>query len=105
MALAITKANFESEVMNSDKPVAVDFWAPWCGPCRMFAPTVDELYNEMGDKAVIGKLNTDEENEIATKYKVMTIPTVIIFKAGQEVERLVGVQSKDLLKSKIEAYL
>ncbi len=96
MALALTKDNFEQEVLKSDKPVMVDFWAPWCGPCRMLGPVVDEIAAEQTD-FVVGKVNIDEEQELAQKYDVMTIPTVIIFKNGEPVETSIGVKPKQAL--------
>ncbi len=89
--------NFQSEVIDAsnEKPVLVDFFAPWCGPCKMQAPIIDEVAESMGDKAVVGKLNTEDEQEIASKYNVMSIPTLIIFRNGTPVETLVGMQPKD----------
>ncbi|MBR6524863.1 MAG: thioredoxin [Clostridia bacterium] len=95
--LTITKANFEQEVLNSDKPVLLDFWAPWCMPCRMIAPIVEEIAEDTAGKAVVGKVNVDEEGELAMKFGVASIPTLIVFKGGQEVKRVVGVQSKAAL--------
>ena len=100
--LTITKDNFEQEVLQSDKPVLLDFWASWCGPCRMVSPIVDVIAEERADIKV-GKINVDDESELAERYHVMNIPTLIIFKNGEEKERMVGVQSKDLLESKLKA--
>ena len=94
MALEITDANFDESVLQSDKPVMVDFWAAWCGPCRMLAPIVDELSNEYEGRAVIGKLDVDANQEFAAKYGVRNIPTVLIFKNGEMVKRQVGVSPK-----------
>lgn len=91
--LVITKENFENEVLNSDKPVLLDFWAPWCGPCRMVSPVVDEIADENQDIKV-GKINVDDENELAAKFGVMSIPTLIVMKNGQESNRMVGAGSK-----------
>ena len=82
MALEITTANFEETVINSDKPVLVDFWAEWCGPCRMVGPIVDELQADYEGKAVVGKVNVDDEQEIAAKYGIRNIPTILFFKDG-----------------------
>ncbi|MBU0706320.1 thioredoxin [Patescibacteria group bacterium] len=99
-ALTITDANFKEKVLDiKDKPVLVDFWAPWCGPCQMQGPIIDELASEIGDKAVIGKVNVDDSQEAAGKYGIMSIPALIIFKDGEAVENMVGVHHKDdLLK-------
>ncbi len=96
MALVFTKDNFEKEVLQSDKPVMVDFWAPWCGPCRMLGPVIDEIASEQTNFSV-GKVNIDDEQELAQKYGVMTIPTVIVFKNGEPVETSVGVKPKQAL--------
>lgn len=95
MELKLTKANFEELVLRADKPVLVDFWAPWCMPCRMLAPTIEEMAEEAQGRAYVGKINVDEEGELAMKYGVRSIPTLIIFRNGQEVERMVGVQDKE----------
>ncbi len=102
MAQQFTDQNFEQEVLKSESPVLVDFWAVWCGPCQMMGPVIDELAEEMKDKYKIGKLNVDENRETASKYGVMSIPTLIIFKSGEEVKQLVGVQSKESLKEELE---
>lgn len=94
--------NFEEEVLKSDKPVMVDFWAPWCGPCQMMGPIIEELAKDFGEKAKIGKLNVDENNQTSSKYDIMSIPCIKIFKNGQEVQNFVGVQSKEVLKSELE---
>lgn len=87
--------NFEEEVLNSEVPVLIDFWATWCGPCRMMAPVVEEIANEVGEKAKVCKLNIDENKEIAEKYDVMSIPTFIIIKNGKVAATTVGVQPKE----------
>lgn len=96
--LKITGNNFQEEVVASDKPVLVDFWASWCGPCKMMSPIVDQLAEELASIKV-GKINVDEENELASKFKVMSIPTLVLLKNGEETGRVVGVQSKDNVKS------
>ncbi len=92
--LTITSKNFEQEVLKSDKKVLIDFWAPWCGPCRMLSPIIDEVAQST-DKVKVGKVNVDEEAELATKFAVMSIPTLILFENGKPVKQVVGVQSKD----------
>ncbi len=104
MALAINQANLE-EVLASGKPVVIDFWAEWCGPCRMIAPIVDELAAEYGDKVVIGKCDVQENDDIAVKYSVRNIPTLLFLKNGELVDKQVGACSKDALKEKIEKLL
>ena len=89
------KTNFTEEVLNADKPVLVDFWASWCGPCRMFAPIIDAVAEEYPDEVKVGKINVDEENELAQQYRVAIIPTLIMFKNGEAVKRSVGVISKE----------
>jgi thioredoxin 1 len=102
MAQQFTDQNFDQEVIKSDKPVLVDFWAAWCGPCQMMGPIIDELAEKMTDKVKIGKLNVDENRETAGKYNVMSIPTLIIFKDGKIAKQLVGVQAKESLEEELE---
>lgn len=96
--ITITKANYEAEVVNSDKPVLIDFWAEWCGPCRMLAPTVDAIANERTDIKV-GKINVDDEPELAVSFGIDSIPTLIIVKQGEVVEKLVGYNSKTIVET------
>lgn len=93
--LEITKENFESEVIKSDLPVLVDFWATWCGPCRMIAPAVESVSTEYADKIKVGKVNVDEQMEIAVKYNIEVIPTLLLFKDGQVVNKSVGLLTKE----------
>ena len=97
----LTKENFQAEITKSDKPVLVDFWAVWCGPCQMMAPILHELETEMPD-VQIGKVNVDEQMDLAREFRVVSIPTLIIFKNGQEVQRMVGVTSKEELKDALK---
>lgn len=105
MALEITDANFEETVLNSEQPVVVDFWAAWCGPCRMVGPIIDELSTEYEGKAVVGKLDVDANQEFAAKYGVRNIPTVLVFQNGEVVGRQVGVAPKKSYAEAIDALL
>lgn len=104
-ALKFTDDTFENDVLNSDKPVLVDFWAEWCGPCRMVGPVVDELAGEYEGKAKIGKVNVDENAEISTKYGIRSIPSLLIFKDGEVVDQIVGAVPKNQLKKQLDAQL
>jgi thioredoxin 1 len=105
MALAFTDINFENEVLNSTVPVLVDFYADWCGPCKMMAPVIEELSTQYEGKAKIGKLDVDQNGATAQKYKVMSIPTILLIKDGQVVETVVGAVPKQQLEAKIKAVL
>jgi thioredoxin 1 len=101
----ITDNTFEQEVLSSEIPVLVDFWAPWCGPCRMVAPVVDELSQDFDGQVKVVKINTDENPTIATQYGIRSIPTLIVFKDGQPVDRVVGALPKSTLANTLEKYL
>ena len=106
-ALAVTSGNFDAEVLQSKEPVLVDFWAAWCGPCRAIAPAVEQLAAEHGGKLKVMKMDVDESGDIAARYGIVSIPTLILFKGGQDVERQVGVPPnfKSVMLSKIQKHL
>lgn len=101
--ITITEQNFEEVVLNAEKPVLIDFWAAWCGPCRAIAPIIEDLANEMEGNAVIGKVDVDHNRNIAVKYGIMNIPTLLIFKDGKVVDKQVGLTSKAVLTNKMAA--
>jgi len=103
--LQLTENNWEQEVIQSDKPVLIDFWAPWCGPCRMVSPIVSELAQEYAGKLKVGKLNTDEEPGVAVKYGIMSIPTLIIFKNGEVADQIIGAAPKEYFTQKLDKIL
>lgn len=105
MVLDITDQNFEDEVLKSDIPVVVDFWAPWCGPCRMIAPTTEKLSEEYEGKIKLCKLNVDENPHTAMKYQVMSIPLLLFFQAGQKVDESLGAVPESMIRPKVEALL
>lgn len=105
MALEFTDANFDAMVLKSDKPVIVDFWAVWCGPCRMVGPIVQEISTEYAEKAVVGKLDVDHNPEVARKFGIRNIPTILFFQNGEVVDKQVGAVPKQVLVNKLEALL
>lgn len=105
MALEITDANFDELVLKSDKPVLIDFWAEWCGPCRMVGPVVEELAKEYEGKAVVGKVNVDHNPEISMKFGIRNIPALLFFKGGEIVDKQIGAVPKSILAGKLEAQL
>ena len=104
-AIELTKENFSEEVLKSSLPVLVDFWAEWCGPCRVVGPIVDQIADELQGKLKVAKVNVDEAQELAAQFNVMSIPTLLIFKGGQPVEQMVGAMLKVQLMSKINPHL
>lgn len=105
MAVEFTEANFEELAMQSDKPVLVDFWAEWCGPCRMVGPIVEEISNDYNGKAIVGKVNVDENPGISAKYGIRNIPTILFLKNGEVVDKSVGAVPKSILTGKLDAQL
>ena len=103
--IAFSDTNFSDEVLSSDKPVLVDFWAEWCGPCRKIGPVVEELASEYEGKAVIGKVNVDDNPEISVKYGIRSIPALLIFKNGEVVDQIIGAVPKAVLKKQLDAQL
>lgn len=104
MALVITDSNFD-ELLKSGKPMVVDFWAEWCGPCKMIGPIIEELSHEYEDKVIIGKLDVDDNNDITSRFGIRNIPTILFFKDGVQVDKQVGATQKSVLVQKIEAIL
>ncbi len=105
MALEITDQSFQEMVLNSDKPVLVDFWAVWCGPCRMLGPIIEEVAADFEGKAIVGKVDVDNNQQVSVDYGIRNIPTVLIFKNGEVVDKIVGVASKEVIAEKLSAHL
>ncbi|WP_373708487.1 thioredoxin [Kaistella sp.] len=105
MALEITDQSFQEMVLNSDKPVLVDFWAVWCGPCRTLGPIIEEVANDFEGKAIVGKVDVDNNQQVSVDYGIRNIPTVLIFKNGEVVDKIVGVASKEVISEKLSAHL
>ncbi|MBD8019622.1 thioredoxin [Brevibacterium gallinarum] len=105
MTADVTDANFEAEVLQADRPVLVDFWAPWCGPCRMVSPIVDEIGEENADKLKVVKVNTDENMQTASTYGITSIPALYVFKDGQVAKTIIGAQPKPMLMQQLEEFL
>lgn len=101
----ITQANFEKEVVKSDTPVLIDFWAPWCMPCKIIAPAVERLAEDLKGKVKVFKTNVDESPDIATELSILNIPTLVLFKDGKEVSRMMGVNSKEAIEAKIKTVI
>ena len=104
MAVELTDSNFQELVLNSDKPVLVDFWAAWCGPCRMLGPIIEELHDDFQGKAIVGKVDVDNNQQVSMDYGIRNIPTVLIFKNGEVVDKFVGVAPKASIAEKLNAY-
>jgi thioredoxin 1 len=100
-----TDQNFAAEVLKSDKPVLVDFWAAWCAPCRMVAPAVEAIAEEYAERAKVGKLNVDENQSVTSRYQIRSIPTLLLFRSGEVQEQYVGVTSRDMIARMLEKYL
>jgi len=103
--IEVTDKNFEAEVLKSDKPVLVDFWAEWCGPCKTISPIVEDISNDLDGKLKVAKVDVDEAQELAGKFSIMSIPTLLLFKDGESVEMMVGAMSKDQILEKINPHL
>ena len=103
--LEFSDASFETDVLSSDQPVLVDFWAPWCGPCKMLTPTIEEIASDYADRVRVGKMNTDENPQTASQHQISAIPTVLLFKGGAIVEKFVGVTPKDKFAESLDNHL
>ncbi len=105
MTIEINDENFQEEIVNSKKPVLIDFWAAWCGPCRIMSPLIDEIAEEYKDKIKVGKINVDDNQELASKYEILSIPTFIIFEKGEPAKKFIGSLPKKKLLEELEPYL
>ena len=105
MEILLTDQNFKEEILNSEVPALVDFWAPWCGPCKMVSPAVEEIANQYDGKIKVGKLNVDDAPMTASQYSVMSIPTLMIFKGGEVVDKIIGAVPKEQIEEKIKAHI
>ncbi|MBN2852544.1 MAG: thioredoxin [Clostridia bacterium] len=105
MTTEINSGNFNNEVLNSDKPVLIDFWAPWCAPCRMIAPVVEKISEELAGQVFVGKVNVDQERDLAMKFNIMSIPNLVIMKNGKVVENIVGYRPKEDLKNLLAKHI
>jgi thioredoxin 1 len=103
--MTVDESTFEAQVLQSDKPVLVDFWAPWCGPCRLVSPVVESIGEAHGDKIAVAKVNTDENQQLAMRYSIFSIPTLIVFKDGKEAARLVGYMPQEAMEARLSQFL
>jgi thioredoxin 1 len=103
--LAVDQTSFETEVLNSEKPVLVDFWAPWCGPCRLVSPVVESIGEKHAEKISVAKVNTDENQQLAMRYSIFSIPTLILFDNGREVARLVGYMPQEVMEERLSQFI
>jgi len=101
----LDNSTFDTTIQNTSVPVLVDFWAPWCGPCKAIAPVLDELATELGDKVKICKVNVDDSSEVAGKFNIRAIPAMLIFKGGEKVDEIIGLSDKNAIKTKLEAHI